>query len=50
MSEQEEFSYKKCYANNRNDLRTNKKLYSVKLDAYELLMIKKGLDFAFSIA
>ena len=50
MFEQEKFWYKKCFANNRNDSRINKILYSVKLEAQELLMIKKGLDFTFSIA
>ena len=49
MFEEEKFWYKKCFANNRNDSRINKILYSVKLEAQELLMIKKGLDFKFSI-
>ena len=49
MSEEEKFWYKKFFANNRNDSRINKILYSVKLEAQELLMIKKGLDFTFSI-
>ena len=48
MFEQEKFWYKKCFAN-RNDSRINKEFYCVKLEAYELLMIKKGLDFTFSI-
>ena len=42
MSEEEKFWYKKCFANNRNDSRINKILYSVKLEA-------QGLDFTFSI-
>ena len=50
MFKEEKFWYKKCFANNRNDSRINKILYSVKLEAQELLMIKKGLDFTFSIA
>ena len=33
MSEEEKFRYKKCFANNRNDSRINKILYSVKLEA-----------------
>ena len=41
MLEQEKFWYKKCFA--------NKILYSVKLEAQELLMIKKCSDFTFSI-
>ena len=50
MFQEQKFWYKKCLANNRNDSRINKILYSVKLEAQELLMIKKGLDFTFSIA
>ena len=46
MFEQEKFWYKKCFANNRNDSRINKILYSVKLEAQELLMIKKGFTFS----
>ena len=42
MSEEEKFWYKKCFANNRNDSRINKILYSVKLEA-------QYLDFTFSI-
>ena len=49
MSEEETFWYKKCFANNRNDSRINKILCSVKLEAQELLMIKNGLDFTFSL-
>ena len=49
MFELETFWHKKCFANNRNDSRKDKILYSVKLQAYQLLMIKKGLDFTFSI-
>ena len=49
MFEYEKVWYKKCFANNRNDSRINKILYSVKLEAWELLMVKKGLDFTFSI-
>ena len=33
MFELEKFWYKKCFANNRNDSRINKILYSVKLEA-----------------
>ena len=50
MFELEKFWHKKCFANNRNDSRKDKILYSVKLQGYQLLMIKKGLDFTFSIA
>ena len=50
MFKEEKFSYKKRFANNKNDSRINTILYSVKLEAQELLMIKKGLDFTFSIA
>ena len=46
MFECEKVWYKKCFANNRNDSRINKILYSVKL---ELLMLKKALDFTFYI-
>ena len=49
MFEEEKFWYKKCFANNRNDSRIYKILHSVKLEVQELLMIKKGLDFTFSI-
>ena len=49
MFKEEKFWYKKCFANNRNDSRINKILYSVKLEAQELLKIKKCLDFTFSI-
>ena len=49
MFKEEKLWYKKCFANNRNELRINKILYSVKLEAQELLMIKKGLDFTFYI-
>ena len=49
MFEDEKFSYKKCFANNRDDSRISKIMYSVKLEAQELLMIKKDLDFTISI-
>ena len=49
MFKEEKFWYKKCFANNRDDSRINKIIYSAKLEAYWLLMIKKGLDFTFSI-
>ena len=47
MFEQKKLWYNKCFANNRNDSRVKKILYSIKLDAQELLMIKKDLDFTF---
>ena len=50
MFSQEKFWNKKCFANNNDDSRINEILYSVKLKAYELLMVKKALDFPFSIA
>ena len=40
---------KNVWQNNRNDSRRNKIFYSVRLEAQELLMITKGLDFKFSI-
>ena len=43
--EWEKFWYKKCFVDNRND----SSMHSIKLEAYELLMIKKGLDLTFSI-
>ena len=49
MFQDKKFWYKKYFANNRNDSTINKILYSVKLEAQELLMIKKGLDFTFSV-
>ena len=49
MLEEEKFWYKKCFANNRHDSRISKILYSVKLKSQELLMMKKSLDFTFSI-
>ena len=39
--------YKKSFANNNNDSKINEMLHSVKLENYELLMAKKGLDFTF---
>ena len=49
MFNQKNFSNKKCFENNNDDLRINEILYSVKLEASELLVVKKGLDFTFFI-
>ena len=49
MFNQKKFWYKKCFENNSDDSRINEILHSVKLEASELLMVKKGLDFTFSI-
>ena len=57
--DQEKFSYKKKIANNNNDSRINEMLYRskvrssqklLKLEAVELLMVKKGLDLTYSVA
>ena len=50
MFEKEKFWYKKCFATNRNDSRINKVFCSVKLEAKDILMTNKGLNFTFSIA
>ena len=49
MLNSENFWYEKCFANNNDDSRINEILCSVKLETYELLMVKKGLNFTFSI-
>ena len=49
MFQEENFWYKKCFGSNTNDSRINKILCSVKLEAQELVMTEKGLDFTFSI-
>ena len=49
MFQEENVWYKKSFASNTNNSRINKILYNVKLEAQELVMIKKGLDFTFSI-
>ena len=49
MFNQKKFWYKKCFAKKNNDSRIKEMLYSVKLKEQELLMVKKVLDFPFSI-
>ena len=43
------FYIKKCFANKKDHPRINEMVKSVKIEAEELLTVKKGLDYTFFI-